>query len=124
MAKVAIALALLVAGASAANLRASTGVGSCTVGTQIFPVDGRSGIIEDSPGTDDDYKNNHKCSWQINAGGPNEDPMTLDSTITLSFTQLDMEKRGASTGKCYDAVEVYSGCKADDNNANRKYELW
>ena len=117
----ALLLAGLLALASAHNLRTAKKalVGSCSEGAEISPEDSPvEGTITDNPVQSDEYANKHKCSWKI-AAGPAGAAQSLDSTITLTFDRMDLEKRGSATGKCYDSVEVFNGCSAQDDNSNR-----
>ena len=67
---------------------------ACSLERVITPPKGKVGSIQSSK-QGLPYANNARCSWQIRGGDASA------SSITLTFIQFNLEKRGTHTGKCY-----------------------
>jgi hypothetical protein len=62
------------------------------------------GVLTDGSGTNN-YCNNSNCSWLIQP--PNA------TSITLNFTEFDLEQASTDGNSIYDVVEVYDGVSAN-----------
>ena len=79
----------------------STGSSFCTGTTTLNTSD--YGVISDGSGTNN-YCNNSNCNWLIQP--PNA------TSITLNFTEFDLEQASTDGNSIYDVVEVYDGASA------------
>lgn len=68
------------------------------------------GVISDGSGTNN-YCNNSNCSWLIQP--PNA------TSITLNFTEFDLEQASIDGNSIYDVVEVYDGTSASANRIGK-----